>query len=65
MFRSERGNVYINWVVGIIAGLILLFLTLKVLLGPNGLIEQKKEEKIRNSTEKNIMIQLMDENEGY
>lgn len=65
MFRSERGNVYINWVVGIIVGLILLFLTLKVLLGPNGLIEQKKEEKIRNSTEKNIMIQLMDENEGY
>ena len=65
MFKSEKGNVYINWLVGIIAGLILLLLFLKVLLGPTGLIEQKKEEKVRNSTEKNIMIQLMDENEDY
>lgn len=65
MFKSEKGNVYINWLVGIIAGLILLLLFLKVLLGPTGLIAQKKEEKVRNSTEKNIMIQLMDENEDY
>lgn len=61
MFKSEKGDTYVNWVVAILGILILAAITIRVLVGPNGLIRQKKEEKIRNQTEKNIMIELIDE----
>ena len=62
MLKNERGNVYINWVVAIIVILIIAAITIRVLVGENGLIEQMKEKEIRNKTEQNIMIQLTDEN---
>lgn len=61
MFKSERGDVYVNWVVAIIVILILAAITIRVLVGENGLIQQRKEQQVRNKTEKNIMIELMDE----
>ena len=61
MFKSEKGDTYVNWVVAILGILILAAITIRVLVGQNGLIRQKKEEKVRNQTEKNIMIELIDE----
>lgn len=61
MFKSEKGDVYVNWTIAIIGILILAAITIRVLVGPNGLIRQKREEKVRNQTEKNIMIELIDE----
>lgn len=61
MFKSERGDVYVNWVVAIIGLLILAAIVIRVLVGPNGMIRQWKEQKVRNQTEKNIMIELIDE----
>ena len=54
MFKSEKGDTYINWVI------IILFvaITIRVLVGENGLINQRKEDKIRNETENNIVIEL-------
>jgi len=63
MFKKENGNVYVNWVVAIIVIMVLVAIFIKVLLGENGLIQQKKEEDALKNTEKNIMIELIDENE--
>ena len=49
----------------VVAILVLLFIaviTIRVLVGENGLIQQMKEKDARNKTEQNIMIQLTDEN---
>lgn len=62
MFKSEKGNAYVNWAIGIIVVMFLLLITIKVLIGENGLIQQMKENKMRNNTEKNIIIELTDEN---
>lgn len=61
MLKSEKGISYINWVIIILVALIFGAIIIRVLVGENGLIQQKKDEKARNETEKNIMIQLMDE----
>ena len=38
--------------------LIFAAITIRVLVGENGLINQRKEDKIRNETENNIVIEL-------
>lgn len=58
MFKSEKGDTYINWVIIILAVLIFAAITIRVLVGENGLINQRKEDKIRNETENNIVIEL-------
>lgn len=58
MFKSEKGNTYVNWVVGILVFLILAGITIKVLVGEDGLINQKREEMVRKNSEKNIVIEL-------
>ena len=58
MFKSERGNTYINWVITIIVVLIFAGIVIRVLVGDTGLIQQMKEESVRNESEKNIIIEL-------
>jgi hypothetical protein len=58
MFKSEKGDTYINWVIIILVVLIFAAITIRVLVGENGLINQRKEDKIRNETENNIVIEL-------
>ncbi len=58
MFKSEKGDTYINWVIIILVVLIFAAIIIRVLVGENGLINQRKEEKIRNETENNIVIEL-------
>lgn len=58
MFKSEKGDTYVNWVIIILVVLIFSAITIKVLVGENGLINQRKEDKIRNETENNIVIEL-------
>lgn len=60
MFKSERGNTYINWVISILVLLILSAIVIRVLVGENGLIQQKKEEAMRKQSENNIIIELTD-----
>ena len=52
MFKSEKGDTYINWVIIILVVLIFAAITIR------GLINQRKEDKIRNETENNIVIEL-------
>lgn len=58
MFKSEKGDTYVNWVIIILVVLIFLAIIIRVLVGENGLINQRKEDKIRNETENNIVIEL-------
>lgn len=58
MYKSEKGIGYVNWVVIVIVSLFFAALIIRVLVGENGLIEQRKEEAIRNQTENNIIIEL-------
>ncbi len=58
MFKSEKGDTYINWVIIILVVLIFAAIIIRVLVGENGLINQRKEDKIRNETENNIVIEL-------
>lgn len=58
MLKNEKGNVYINWVVAILVVLIFAGIIIRVLVGENGVIQQKKEEAIRNKSENNIIIEL-------
>ena len=58
MFKSEKGDTYINWVIIILVVLIFVAITIRVLVGENGLINQRKEDKITNETEHNIVIEL-------
>ena len=58
MFKSEKGDTYVNWVIIILVVLIFAAITIRVLVGENGLINQIKEDKIRNETENNIVIEL-------
>ena len=50
MFKSEKGDTYINWVIIILVVLIFVAITIRVLVGENGLINQRKEDKIRNES---------------
>lgn len=58
MFKSEKGDTYVNWVIIILVVLIFAAIIIRVLVGENGLINQRKEDKIRNETENNIVIEL-------
>ena len=58
MFKSEKGDTYVNWVIIILVVLIFSAITIRVLVGENGLINQSKEDNIRNVTENNIVIEL-------
>ena len=58
MFRSEKGNTYINWVVSVLAVLIFSAIIIRVLVGERGIIQQKKEESVRQKSENNIVIEL-------
>ena len=58
MFKSEKGDTYVNWVIIMLVVLIFSAITIRVLVGENGLINQRKEDKIRNETENNIVIEL-------
>lgn len=58
MFKKENGNTYINWVVIITVAIIFIGIIIRVLVGDSGLIQQMKEEKIRNQSENNIIIEL-------
>ena len=58
MFKSEKGDTYVNWVIIILVVLIFSAIIIMVLVGENGLINQRKEDKIRNETENNIVIEL-------
>mgnify|MGYP006887309850 FL=1 len=58
MFKSEKGDTYVNWVIIILVVLIFSAIIIRILVGENGLINQRKEDKIRNETENNIVIEL-------
>ncbi len=58
MFKSEKGDTYVNWVIIILVVLIFAAIIIRVLVGENGLINQRKEDKIKNETENNIVIEL-------
>lgn len=58
MFKNEKGISYINWVIIILVVLIFAAITVRLFVGENGLIQQKKEDAIRNETENNIVIEL-------
>ena len=58
MFKSEKGDTYVKWVIIILVVLIFSAIIIRVLVGENGLINQRKEDKIRNETENNIVIEL-------
>ena len=58
MFKSEKGDTYVHWVIIILVVLIFSAIIIRVLVGENGLINQRKEDKIRNETENNIVIEL-------
>lgn len=58
MFKNEKGLTHIQWVITILVLLIFAAITVRILVGENGIIQQKKEESIRNKTENNIVIEL-------
>ncbi|MBO5348698.1 MAG: hypothetical protein J6A89_02615 [Clostridia bacterium] len=61
MLKNEKGISYVNWVIIILVALIFAAIIIRVLVGENGLIQQKKDEEMRNKTERNITIQLINE----
>lgn len=58
MFKSEKGNTYVNWVIIILVVLIFAAIIIRVFVGENGLINQLKDDKVRNETENTITIEL-------
>lgn len=60
MLKNEKGNTYINLVVIILVILIFAAITIRVMVGENGLLNQWKEERARNNLDKNITIELTD-----
>ncbi len=61
MLKNEKGISYINWVIIILVVLIFATIIIRVLVGETGLIQQKKDEEVRNKTERNITIELINE----
>lgn len=61
MLKNEKGISYINWVIIILVALIFAAIIIRVLVGENGLIQQRKDEEIRNKTERNITIELINQ----
>ena len=58
MFKNEKGLTHIQWLITILVLLIFAAITVRILVGENGIIQQKKEEFMRNKTENNIVIEL-------
>lgn len=58
MHKNEKGIGYVNWIIIVIVALFFTALIIRVLVGENGLIQQKKEEAIRDQSENNIIIEL-------
>lgn len=58
MFRSERGITRVRIVVLVLAILIIAAMTIRVMVGENGLIQQWKEERAKKQYENNIVIEL-------
>ena len=61
MLKNEKGISYINWVIIILVVLIFATIIIRVLVGETGLIQQKKDEEVRNKTERTIKIELIKE----
>lgn len=58
MLKDEKGDTYVNWVIVILVILFFAAITIRILVGENGLLNQIKQDKIRNETENNITIEL-------
>lgn len=58
MLKNEKGLTNIQWLITILVLLIFAAITVRILVGENGIIQQKKEELMRNKTENNIVIEL-------
>ncbi|MBR2704302.1 MAG: hypothetical protein IKE91_02425 [Clostridia bacterium] len=58
MFRSEKGITRVRIVVLVLAILIIAAMTIRVMIGENGLIQQWKEERAKQQYENNIVIEL-------
>ncbi len=58
MFRSEKGMTRVRLVVLWLAIIIIAAMTIRVMVGENGLIQQWKEERNRKDSENNIVIEL-------
>ena len=58
MLKNEKGITNIQWLITILVLLIFAAITVRILVGENGIIQQKKEELMRNKTENNIVIEL-------
>lgn len=58
MFRSERGITRVRILLIFLVALIFAAITIRVLVGENGLIQQWKEERSKQKYENNIVIEL-------
>ena len=58
MFRSEKGMTRVRLVVLWLMIIIIAAMTIRVMVGENGLIQQWKEERNRKDSENNIVIEL-------
>lgn len=58
MFRSEKGITRVRLVILWLAIIIITAMTIRVMVGENGLIQQWKEERNRKDSENNIVIEL-------
>lgn len=58
MFRSEKGMTRVRLVVLWLVIIIIAAMTIRVMVGENGLIQQWKEERNRKDSENNIVIEL-------
>ena len=58
MFRSEKGITRVRIVVLILAILMIAAMTIRVMVGENGLIQQWKENRAKQQYENNIVIEL-------
>lgn len=58
MFRSEKGITRVRLVILWLAIIIIAAMTIRVMVGENGLIQQWKEERNRKDSENNIVIEL-------
>ena len=58
MFRSEKGMTRVRLVVLWLAIIIIAAMTIRVMVGENGLIQQWKEERNKKDSENNIVIEL-------
>ncbi|MBQ3408424.1 MAG: hypothetical protein IJH12_04375 [Clostridia bacterium] len=58
MLRSERGITRVKLAITVIVALIFAAIIVRVLVGEDSIIQQKKEENARKQYENNIVIEL-------